>query len=204
VASGDDATSERPGTGGAAEGEAEGWTSAAPREEIRLDVRHEPDGGRRGSGGWVIETDGREGLDGWWERSFSVTGGRHYRFQAFRRVENVASPRRSAMARLLWLDDSGRRVPEDRNLTDAFAPGQRETAGPEHLADGPADADGRTEVGGVYQAPRQATRLRVELHLTFATHFSDAHTRRFGQPAPQSPRPSAEEGGSQYLRAIRL
>src|SRR5262245_18778406 len=51
----------------AEEGKApDGWTTAAPRAEIRPHFAYEPQGGRDGGGRWVIEADGREGLDGSW------------------------------------------------------------------------------------------------------------------------------------------
>ena len=61
----------------------------------------------------TIQTDGREGLDGYWTKTFPVKGGQHYRFSALRKLENVPSPRRSAVVRLLWQDDKGNSVPTD-------------------------------------------------------------------------------------------
>ena len=34
----------------------------------------DPKGGRSGKGAMIIESDAREGLDGYWSRSFPVTG----------------------------------------------------------------------------------------------------------------------------------
>src|SRR5262245_42657676 len=57
----------------AEEGKApDGWTTAAPRAEIRPHFAYEPQGGRDGGGRWVIAADGREGLDGSWVKSFPV------------------------------------------------------------------------------------------------------------------------------------
>src|SRR5262245_23135561 len=60
----------------------DGWTTAAPREEIRPTFVYEPKGGPDGKGAFVIRTDRHDGLDGWWTKTFPVTGGKHYRFQA--------------------------------------------------------------------------------------------------------------------------
>src|SRR6185436_13584309 len=92
------AESRSPGSGDAPPG----WKTAAPREEIRPEFLFESSGGRRGAGAFVIQHDQRDGLDGWWTKTFPVKGGHFYRFEGFRKIEGVASPRRSAMVRLLW------------------------------------------------------------------------------------------------------
>ena len=86
--------------GAAVTGAPEGWRPDAPREEIKPRFSYDPAGGRAGKGAFVIEADDREGLDGCWSKTLPVTGGKHYRFVAFRRTSNVATPRRSAVARL--------------------------------------------------------------------------------------------------------
>src|SRR5439155_16040904 len=68
-----------------------GWTTAAPRDEIRPEFSFKPHAGRTGSGSLIIEADGREGLDGYWTRTFPVQGGHYYQFQAFRKTSNVES-----------------------------------------------------------------------------------------------------------------
>jgi len=89
----------------------EGWTTVAPREEIRPQFQYEETGGKSGHGAFTIRADEREGLHGWWQKIFSVTGGQHYRFSAWRRAESVAVPRRSVLARVVWTDDTGKSVP---------------------------------------------------------------------------------------------
>jgi len=58
----------------------------------------------------VIRADDREGLDGHWSKTFPVKGGQCYRFSASRRLDNVASPRRSALVRILWRDGQAARL----------------------------------------------------------------------------------------------
>src|SRR2546425_8855812 len=91
----------------------EGWSTAAPRKEIRPDFSYDPAGGRDGKGSLQIIADKREGLDGFWTRSYPITGGRYYRFHTTRKVVNVPAPRRSAVVRLLWRDDGGKAVSAD-------------------------------------------------------------------------------------------
>ena len=98
----------------------DGWQPTAPRDEIRPQFTHDARGGRSGMGALVIQADDREGLHGAWARSFPVVGGRHYRFEAWYRTQHVESPRRSALAKLNWLDSAAERVAEDRPVTQAY------------------------------------------------------------------------------------
>src|SRR5262245_21323821 len=59
----------------------EGWTTAAPREEIKPEFAYDPAGGPDGKAAFTIRHDRREGLDGYWTRTFPVTGGKSYRFR---------------------------------------------------------------------------------------------------------------------------
>jgi predicted amidohydrolase len=163
------------------------WQAAAPRDEIRPQFRYEPQGGRSGQGGLIIEADEREGLDGYWTRSFPVQGGHYYQFQAYRKVSRVAEPRRSALVRLLWLNEKGERVEEDRTVVKAYLPSLHGPAEAEHPFDHATDAQGWTEVADRYRAPAAATQARVELHLQWAPQgrieWSDVALREI--PPPQ-------------------
>ena len=101
-------------------------------------------------------------------KTFSVTAGRHYRFSAWRRTENVAVPRRSVLARLLWRDDAGKEVQRREGVLTNFAKSVVATAEPEYPRDSSAGTDGWVEMSGVYQVPPGATQARVELHLLWA------------------------------------
>ena len=90
-----------------------GWQPASPRDEIRPRFSFDVKGGPKGEGSLLITADEREGLHGWWQKSFPVTGGRYYRFQALRKVHDLNQPRRSAVVRILWQDDRGKSVPMD-------------------------------------------------------------------------------------------
>ena len=144
----------------------EGWTTAAPRDEIRPEFAYRPDGGRDGKGCFVIEHGRQEGLDGYWTKTFPVEGGRHYRFCAYRRVENVACPRQSAVVRLIWQDAGGNLVPEDRGVVaDYLRGGWQAKAQVEHPMDQETDENGWTEVSDTYRVPAGATQAVVELRL---------------------------------------
>src|SRR5438445_6253590 len=76
-----------------------GWQTLSPREELRPEFSFDPKGGPKHDGAFVIRHDEREGLHGWFQKSFPVEGGKHYRFKSVRMVQNVVVPRRSAVVR---------------------------------------------------------------------------------------------------------
>jgi predicted amidohydrolase len=148
--------------------DADGWKGVAQREEIRPAFEFKQDGGPGRHGSLIIRADGREGLDGHWVKAFPIKGGQHYRFRALRRVENVASPRRSVLVRILWRDDQGNPVRHDEPGAKSFAPGEAPVAEPEYPSDRGTDANGWTELADTYQAPAKAAQAMVELHLRWA------------------------------------
>ncbi len=192
------------------ESDPEGWQSISPRPELRPLFSFERKGGRSNHGVLQIQHDGREGLDGAWTRTFSVKGGHYYRFEAFRLAEKVSSPRRSAMVRLLWTNDEGKKVLHDEvssaplglsNVAGGIRyvanvlPGFTPTAEAEHPMDKGADANGWTEVSDTYRAPADATHAIVELHLQWAPHgkvgWSDISLNEVPVPPPRKARLAA-------------
>jgi predicted amidohydrolase len=167
----------------------EGWQTAAPRDELRPAFTFEPNGGPKHGGCFVITHDRREGLDGWFQKPFSVTGGKCYRFDAVRLTRDVSAPRRSALARVLWRDEAGHTVSADVPDQQVQELGHVPSAEPDYPRDGATDAQGWTEVSGVYRAPAKATRAIVELHLQWAprgrVEWSEV---QFGETAPPPPR----------------
>lgn len=170
---------------------AEGWSAVAPRDEIRPQF-HEAAGGKSGHGALAIRADEREGLHGWWEKAFPVTGGRYYRFSAWHRAENVAVPRRSVLARVLWRDSRGNPVPRREEVVTNYASGVVASAEPEYPGKLSPTHDGWTGMAGVYKAPPEATQARVELHLLWAPNgtveWSDVSLRPTEPPSPRKVR----------------
>jgi predicted amidohydrolase len=150
----------------------DGWTSASPRDELRPKFEIEPKGGFDGTSAFVISSDAREGLHGWYRRDFAVTGGQYYRFFALRKTDGVAIPRKSVYARVVWRDDTGKPVPSDP--PEGAAAGHVPTAEPEYPPDAPAKWPGYVVVSGTYRAPAKATRALIELHLLDAPKGSVA------------------------------
>lgn len=145
-----------------------GWTTSSPREEIGPQFRYDADGGRDGHGAWIMEAGAREGQAGWWTKTEPVQGGRWYRFEAFRRIHNVAEPRRSVLARVLWQDEQGKPAVRDTPVVTRYLPNFTPRTEPEYPTDHATDGRGWTEVSELYRAPATATRAVLELHFRWA------------------------------------
>ncbi len=146
----------------------EGWTTVTAREEIAPQFSFNPTGGPDGHGSFVLRSDKREGLSGYWRKSFPVDGGHSYQFLSFRKTENVSSPRRGGVVRILWQDDRGNPVSHDEPSFASYLPGSTPRAEPEYPTDKGTSADGWTEVSEIYKAPSKARRAEVELHFRWA------------------------------------
>ena len=188
------------GGGAPADTSPAGWRPSSPRAEIRPEFAVIPaDADSSGSASTsprlVIEHDNREGLDGHWEKTFAVEGGKHYRFTCRRLAHNVATPRRSLLVRLLWRDAEGRPVERDQPVVGGYLKGWTPRAEAEHPADGEPDADGWVEVSGTYLAPQAAAEAIVELHLQWApggrVEWRDVSLREVEPPAPRKVRLAA-------------
>lgn len=181
---------------GAAAGAAplpEGWSLEAARDEIRPRGSYDPRGGSRKTGALILDAGDSVAQHGWFQKTFPVEGGKHYRFHALRAMERVALPRRSGPVRIVWQDAEGKPVKADvppgrENDKTGWAP----LAEPEHPRDGATDAKGWTAVSGLYRAPSKAVRAVVELHLQWASKgraaWSDTRLEETPAPAPRTVR----------------
>ncbi len=148
----------------------DGWRPYAVREEIAPRSWSERDA----QGGLILGLAGRgdDTVDGRWARDVPVVPGNTYAFGAAYRAQNVASPSRSVLARLVWLDAAG----------EAMRPMEYPLVG----APGP---EGWTPLAGVYRAPKEAALARLELHLRWSAtgevRWRDAHFREATLPGPR-------------------
>ena len=166
-----------------------GWQTFAPRDEIRPKFSFEPRGGPKNAGSMVVTHDHRDGLDGWFQKSFAVGGGDYYHFRAVRKTHKVSEPRRSALVRVLWQDEAGRTVSADVPDRQIKELGHVPSAEPEYPMDGATDSNGWTTVSGVYRAPTRATRAVIELHLQWAPNGRVEWSEvQFDKATPPPPR----------------
>jgi len=150
----------------------DGWRPYAVRDEIAPRSWTE----REASGTLVLALAGRgdDAVDGRWIREATVVPGRDYGFRADCRAERVASPARSVLARIVWLDAKGAPLrPMEYPI----------------VAPSPAP-DGWTAVAGVYRVPAEAQRARLELHLRW-TAYGEVRWKDvdFREAAPPPARP---------------
>ena len=176
-------------------GAPEGWVAGAPRREIEPRLFYNERGGRGGKGVFVAEAGGRDGLNGYWSRTYPVTGGRHYRFAVYRRAVRLEWPQQSTPVTVEWLDEKGRQVLDDRPLAENFLKGFTAWTPPEYPTDRRTDAAGWTEVAGVWPAPSAATQAVVKLYFRWdadgRVEWSDPVFRGTDPPAPRKVRLAA-------------
>lgn len=172
-----------------------GWTSQSPREEISPEFRWVPDGGPNHGGELMIASDERAGLAGHWLQLAPVTGGKTYRFSVERKTSNIDLPRRAAIARIIWLDDSGKRVLRSDPAFSSYRKGERPRAEPEF----PAvleTKNGWTRLEGSFDAPPGATQAQIELHFRWGpanstVRWSVPELQPIAKPAPRKVRLAA-------------
>ena len=80
------------------------WKSYAPRPEIEPEMTRDTEARTLS-----ICADKREGLQGGWRVKVPVQGGQHYKFSVGREAFKVNAPRRSAVVRITWLGDGGKK-----------------------------------------------------------------------------------------------
>ena len=142
----------------------DGWQALTPREELRPNISWDADAGPNHKGAFIIQADDREGLMGYIQKTFPVQGGKTYGFTALRKTEGIDLVRRAGAARLIWLDQQGKRVLRDKPSFASYRPGEHPRAEPEFPADQETNS-GWTKVTGTYRAPLQAAQVQIELHF---------------------------------------
>lgn len=141
----------------------------------------------------IITADERKGLAGKWITETDVVGGVWYHFAVERKTIGMMLPRRSAVARLVWLGKDGSFVLRPDPTYTSYRPGERPRAEPEFPAELERSGDWTT-LGGTYLAPDDATHLRIELHFRWGEPNSEVHWRR----------PTLEQKVSPTERKVRL
>jgi predicted amidohydrolase len=156
----------------------DGWRAVTPRDEIAPEFGVETTDGLT-SPLLRIAGRGSEAVDGRWVRDWPVTPQTYYEFTGQYRAENVASPARSVLARVLWFDS------HDRQVGPAEYPSTKRRP----------TAQGWTDVTGIYQAPAGAVRGHAELHLRWTPYgvvrWRGAELRATSPPRPRKVRLAA-------------
>ncbi len=172
-----------------------GWSTAAPRDEIRPEFRYEARGGADYGGAFLIRGGGRPGEDGCWTRTFPVAGGKYYRFSALFQAKGVAVTRRSVLAKVDWRDAEGRSVPLDQPTVAGYLRGSVGTAETEFPTTRGAQKGGWVAMADTYQAPSKANQAIVSLHLRWAprgeVRWSEIALEQIAEPPARTVRLAA-------------
>ncbi|MCA9055341.1 MAG: carbon-nitrogen hydrolase family protein, partial [Planctomycetaceae bacterium] len=168
------------------------WQTATPREEIRPEFLRTATGGRSGQGALTIQADDRVGLHGYWTVTRPVDGGEWYRFSVWRKIEQIETPRRSVVARVIWENSDGQLVNNEHTVTSFALGGNKPVNRAEHPLDREVDAAGWVQVTDTYRVPSGATQAVIELHLMWApggrVEWSDIELTRTSPPSPRTVR----------------
>ncbi|MDW8224260.1 MAG: carbon-nitrogen hydrolase family protein, partial [Gemmatales bacterium] len=146
-----------------------GWMAKSPRPEIRPSFGAIVD--TFGKLRLSIKHDEREGLDGYWEKTYPVQGGKWYRFSCEYVSQNVALERRSVVVEIHWQDDAGRKVRSDEPTVAGYLQGFTVMAESEFAQRGPevkVGAERFRTMHGAFRAPTEARQAAVRLHLRWA------------------------------------
>ncbi len=170
----------------------DGWTVWSPRDEAQPQAVFNAQGGHDGKGALVMESQAGEQWMGCWQKTFPVKGGAHYKFAAWRNYRDVAVPRRSVYARVIWQDAKGGWVTWEQPAKSGYNKGVVPRAEPEYPRDlgGTAGEWGRVE--DVLRAPAGAQQAKVELFFQWAgnasVEWSEVSLSETPAPAPRKAR----------------
>ena len=168
------------------------WSMQSPRDEIKPAFAYLPQGGPGQTGSLVIEADQREGLFGWWERTYPVEGGEYHQFTVLYRTTGIEIPRRAAVARILWRDKDGNTVKHDEPSFASYRPGERPRAEPEFPFRETTLENGWTRISGLYHVPSDARQAIVELSYRWApagrVEWAEVKLQAVDPPRPRTVR----------------
>ena len=139
------------------------WELKSPRPEIGVAGKLGPEGELM-----LISSD-REGLNGYWESIYPVSGGEWLEFSALRRCEKVKHPRRSCVVRIEWYGENGEAVESPHPINPAYFGSDKDRARPEFPRDKGFAVDDWILVSDRYLVPDQAVTAVVQLHLRWAS-----------------------------------
>ena len=158
----------------AARGQVDGWNPESAREELEPYFETGSPQPVEGSPTLIIRSNGKESNNGWWSKILQVRPGKYYEFHTgFQAVGVKEDQNRSILARVIWLDSSG-----------------KQAALPEYPAtDLERSEESWKKIRGVYQAPEKAASAKLELVFRWASGGSVTFRgTSFAETDPPGPR----------------
>src|SRR3954470_7914682 len=137
-----------PALASADESAADGWKFYSIREEIapKSGIAYDKSSNYR----LILAGNGNDSVDGRWVKRVPVNQGKFVAFSAQYKSANVATPLRSIISSIIWLDDKGKPV--------------EQAEFPMTVAEG----DGGARMTATYQVPAKATQAEMQLRLRWA------------------------------------
>ncbi|MDB4678855.1 carbon-nitrogen hydrolase family protein [Rhodopirellula sp.] len=167
----------------------DGWETTTPRDEIKPIFQWIPShAGGSTTERFTIKADHRSGLSGAWVTTKPVKGGDWYRFRVNRRTTGMTLARRSAIARVIWLNKESKAVLRPDPTFTSYRPGERPRAEPEFPSQS-GDSNQWTTLSGLYHAPADAVTARIELHFRWGEPNSSVH---WSKPILEKSKPAAK------------
>ena len=158
----------------------DGWRFVPIRDEVAPEAHAAPANASKPSPELTIVAGNRDGLAGAWVKTYPVEGGKHYEFSCLRECMGMPSPRRSALAKITWLDAGGSLVDADHG----------DKARPEFPLKERRKGRRLVELHDRYEAPAKATQAKVELQLRWARNARVTWAEVRLEPVePSQPRP---------------
>lgn len=137
------------------------WVLKSPRPDIAI-------GGTADAGALTLTSPNEEGLNGYWERVYSLDDAEWVEFLAKRKATDIDHERRSCAVRIEWEGASGEAVASPHPVNTAYFGDAVSSAKPEFPKDRESMADGWVAVSGRYRVPEKAAKAVVQLHLRWA------------------------------------
>ncbi len=179
-----------------------GWQTWCQREEISPKFWVDQEVFLKGKSSLAISGGGNPAAHGRWEKVVNgIAGQKWYRLSAHYKTKGVRYERQHVIARLDWLDEKGERTEQPDYLTRVSDEGEWKL----------------TE--GIFQAPRKAQAVKIELHLAWSAEgtvwWDDVRLDEVAQPKgrrvtlttvfhrPQGSA-SSEENARQFCRMLEL
>src|SRR5215208_7357705 len=160
-----------PALAGADESAVDGWKFYAIRDEIapKSGVAFDKSGDYR----LTLSGGGNESEDGRWFKRVPITEGKYVVFNARYKAANVATPTRSILASIVWLDGKGHQVEQAEFPFTIPTP----------------EADGSKRVTSTYLVPAKATQAELRLRLRWAAdgevQWREIELKETPPPAPR-------------------
>ncbi len=149
------------------------WKFESQRKQIEPGYSIDTKNTFNGKPTLILNGGGKEHADGHWYKVVSVTPGEYFQFRSYYQSTNVDEPKRSILARVIWLDESGKQV--------GF------TEYPLTLPD--KSEEGWNVFEQHYKIPAETKRAKLELHYRWdadgSVRFSDVTFQKAAAPEPR-------------------